>query len=1026
MVLLFAPHAALAQSSITGRVTAQVAGVPLPGVRVTLVNTELGATTGPDGRYVIRNVPAGNAEVRVLRVGFLSQKKPVTVRAGQAATLDFSMDATVVQLSEIVTTATGQQRKVEVGNAVANLGDITKKVEIAPVNNLSDLLVGKTPGVQVLQGNMTGGAPIVKIRGLNSLSLNNDPIYVIDGIRMNSGSIGFGVGGTNSSYLNSLDPNEIQSIEIVKGPSAATLYGTQAANGVVVITTRKGSAGATKWTWFGETGVVDDRNDYPTQSAIWGHDPKTNKSKACVLVTIGQGTCVADSTTTYSALRNSGSTPLALGNRKEVGGNVSGGTEAVRFFVSGDVQNEVGPFEMPGFARASLDSLGTQIRDEWIHPEAFQSENFRANLSATPTAKLDLNVNAGWSNTNQRLPQVDNNIYSIYYSAFNGPGFNFKSDAPGTLGYDPVGSLGEQLNGYGVYSPAQIFQFLTEQGTQRFIGSTDAQWRPFSWMQNQGNIGIDLANRIDMNLCRFGDCPDNGDLRQGTIYKQQTNNRNLSAKLGTTSSWLPVSWAQLRTTFGADYTNVESDFVWGNGDHLPPGGQNVGQAAIISSNSGLQTVSKTLGLYAQEELALNDRLFLTGAFRTDQNSAFGSNYQRVYYPKASLSWLLSDESFFPHFGFMNSFRLRAAYGASGVQPGVTTALQTFAARTANLVLTGPGTIPGATDTPGLIASALGNSQLKPERSSEFEGGFETQLFSNRANLDFTYYHKKTKDALIAQPIAASAAPSALTVTRNLGSIMNSGVEVSLTTTLVNNDAFGWDVTLGGSHNTNKILSLGVTDGKPNPTIGTGATRDSLGLSVNGFFAHPYTYADKDGNGIITPDEVTVSSSYAYYGYSTPRDVISIQNGLDFFGKRLHIQALADYRGGATLYDQTTSFYCRNTNTCANVTNPGTSLKDQAALVAYRYKTPSTAAGYFENGQFWRLREVSASIMLPTVFAQSIRAHDASLLLSARNLHVWTSYTGVDPESNYSAGDVQTDFSTTSPRTYYIARINLHF
>ncbi len=1029
--LLIAPSVMFAQGSIAGHVVDSVSGASLPGVRVSVVNTNLAGTTNADGRYIIREVPAGRTSIRAIRVGFVAQTLPVNVVSGQTTTVDITMNAAVIKLQEMVTTATGVQRRIEVGNSVANLGDISKKVETAPVSSLSDLIVGKTPGVSVLQGNMIGSAPVVKIRGLNSLSLNNDPIYVIDGVRMNSSNTSVGFTGTRVSYLAQLDPNEIQSVEIVKGPSAATLYGTDAANGVIVITTRKGSAGPTQWTWFGEAGAIDDRNTYPTQYADWGHDPTTNALKRCVLVTVGQGSCVIDSTTSYNALRAPGSTPLQLGTRKEVGMNAAGGTSAVRFFVSGDVQNEIGPFHMPVFAQQTLDTMGTKIRGEWLNPEAFQSENFRTNLSAAMTRNVDLNMNAGWINTNQRLPQADNNIYSVYYSAYNGPGFNFKSTAPSSSGlaYNPIGSLGENKNGYGVYSPAQIFQYVPESGTQRFIGSSDATWRPFSWMTNRGTIGLDHAGRNDFRLCRFGDCPNSGTLRQGLVFDQQTNDRNLSAKLITTSTWQATGWSVLKTTFGFDYNNLEEDFVQANGTLLPPGAQNVNQAAIKNASTQLQTVNKTLGLYAQEEIALRDRLFLTGAIRTDQNSAFGTNFQRVYYPKASLSWLLSDESFFKHPDFMNTFRLRMAYGASGVQPGATTALQTFNALTANLAANTSGSATGS-DTPGLIAAALGNPALKPERSSEFEGGFETNLFSSRMNVDFTYYNKKTKDALIAQPIAASAGASSLTITRNLGSVQNTGVELQITTTIVDNPNFGWDLTLGGSHNTNKILSLGLdANGKPNPTIGTGTTRDSVGLSVNGFFAHPYTYSDLNHDGIITPNEVTVSSKYAYYGYSQPRDIGSVQNGIDLFGRRIHLQALLDYRGGATLYNQSTSFYCQQTSTCADVTLPGTSLAAQARLVALRYATapnPTTAAGYLENGQFWRLRELSATVMLPTKFAQSIRAHDASILFAGRNLHVWTKYTGVDPESNYSTGDVQTDFSTTAPRTYYIARVNLHY
>ena len=990
-----------------------------------VVNTSVAATTGADGRYTLRGVPIGTVEIRVLRVGFQEQKKPVTVSSATPTTLDFVMSEAVVQLAEIVTTATGEQRRVEIGNAVTTLGDISKKVETAPVTNLADLMVAKAPGVTVLSGAMTGSTPVVHIRGTNSLSLSNDPIYVIDGVRMNTDNHSAGFSGTRFSYLNDLDPNQIEDIEIVKGPSAATLYGTDAANGVIVITTKKGVTGSTRWTWYGEQGVVQDKNPYAGTYAMWGHDPaKPTTIKRCVLATIGQNQCALDSTTSVNILRDAETTPYHNGGRNEVGGNASGGSSAVRFFLSGDVQNEVGPIHMPEFALRDLDTSGTKIRSEWRNPEAFQSENFRANLSATMTPKLDLNANAGWANINQRLPQVDNNIYSFFYSAYNNPGFRFKSTVPG-MKYDPIGSLGENRNGYGVYSPAQIFQRLSQEGTQRFIGSADAQWRPFTWMQNQAAVGLDLADRNDFRLCRLGECP-NTTLRLGTVTDQQSNDRNFSAKVISTSSWSARSWAQLKTTFGADYNNLEGDFVQSSGQQLPPGGQNVDDAAIRDASTQLQTVNKTLGLYAQEELAVRDRLWVTLAARTDQNSAFGTNFQRVIYPKASVSWIASDEDFFPKFEFLNQLRLRLAYGASGVQPRPTQALRTFGSATANIAVDAPGSAAGK-DTPGLLADRLGNADLKPERSGELEAGFEMRLFRNRANLDFTYYNKKTRDALIDQPIAASSGASRLTITRNLGSVQNTGVEATLTTTLLDTRQLGWDLTIGGSHNTNKIVSMGVdASGKPNPTIGTGTNRDSLGLPVNGVFSRPFTFEDKDGNGIITPDEVTVASGFVYAGYTAPRDIVTIQNGFDLFRRKLHLQALLDYKGGFILNNSTVSFYCQQFLTCYDETHLDTPLDKQARVVALRYEKPNTNWGFLENGQFWKLREVSATLTLPDRLARGIRARDVSLLFAARNLHTWTAYTGVDPESNYGTGDVQTDFSTTAPRRYFILRLNLHY
>jgi TonB-linked SusC/RagA family outer membrane protein len=855
--------------------------------------------------------------------------------------------------------------------------------------------------------------------------VTNNPIYIIDGVRMATNTLNLGTGGTQASFLNDLDPNEIEDIEIVKGPSAATLYGTDAANGVIVVTTKKGKAGATRWTYYGEGGTVDDRNTYPTDYASWGHD-STGKVQRCVLVTESQKTCFLDSLTSFNVFSNPSSTAIRLGHRDQGGMNASGGSDQVRFFISGDLQNEIGPLHMPKFAQATLDTLGTPPRDEWLNPEAFQQQSFRANLNASLSPKFDLNINAGFSNTNQRLPQVDNNTFSYLFSALNNPGFNHVG-----LGYKEIGNLGEFRNGYGSFTPAQTFQDLSQNGTQRFIGSANGQWRPLAWMQNEGTAGVDLANNDFLNLCRFGECPNSGSTRQGSVNAQQQNTRNFSAKLVSNMSWQAKSYLNMKTTAGADYTNQEQDGVGVRGQNLPPGAQAPFQAAVITATNNftsLQTVNKTLGLYLQEQGSFRDRLFLTVAARTDQNSSFGTNFQRVVYPKASVSWLVSDESFFPHFDWLNNFRLRSAYGASGVQPGGTVALQTFNGSTTNTPIVAGVTT--STDTPGLIQSALGNAALKPERSGEFEGGFESSVFTNRVHIDLTYYNKKTHDALINLPIAASAGPASTSVLKNLGSISNSGLELTVNSTILDRRSLGWDITIAASHNSNKILSIGTdSTGKSLPTIGTGTNRDSVGVSVNGFFARPFTFADANGDGIITPDEVTVNPNFQYVGYSVPRDIVSITNGFDLLNRHLRITALVDYKGGYSLFNQTGQFYSQNFATWYSENVKSTSLADQARTVANSSaKNPSTVMGYLENGQFWKLREVSAAVTLPNAFAQRLRARDAQLVFSARNIHTWTKYTGTDPEAGYTTGnqDLQTDFSTTAPPTYFILRANLHY
>jgi outer membrane receptor protein involved in Fe transport len=675
---------------------------------------------------------------------------------------------------------------------------------------------------------------------------------------------------------------------------------------------------------------------------------------------------------------------------------------------------------MPGFSVRRLDSLGVSVRDEWMRPEALQKENFRINLSAAISPTFDLTATAGFAKSDERVPGANNGFFSVQYQSMTSPGFT----GPGP-GYTAKGQLGEDLHGYNGYVPSEMNQMLGQSGVQRVIGSFNASWRPLSWLQSDGILGIDLADRTDLALCRYNECPVQGTLRQGRSSVTHNNDRNFSVKLVNTASWQAKTWAIFKSTAGADYTNIEQDASTATGNILPPGSQRPQDGAIPSVSATLATASKTLGAYLQEQASLRDRLFLTVAVRSDQNSAFGSNFQRVAYPKLSMSWLMSDEPFFPRWSFINQFRVRSAYGASGVQPGATSSLVTFTATTLNV----PGQLgtTSGTDTPALRASTLGNQDLKPETSAEFEGGVDSHMFNNKLNLELTYFSKQTRDALISQPIAPSAGPSSTTVLRNLGSIKNSGVEAVLSATLIDRRDFSWDMTLSGSHISNKIVSLGYdANGLPNKTVGTAANRDSVSVSVNGWFYRPYTYNDDNGDGLLTAAEVHVANDFAYWGYSVPRDIVSIQNGFDLLNRKLRVNALFDYKGGYSLLNNTASIQCAQSNSCPGASKLDATLAQQAANIANRNSNPSSAVGFLESGQYWRFRELSGTLILPSRLAAGLRARDVSLTVAGRNLALWSTYGGPDPEANYGTGDIQTTYSTSGQRRYITARVTLHY
>jgi hypothetical protein len=475
---------------------------------------------------------------------------------------------------------------------------------------------------------------------------------------------------------------------------------------------------------------------------------------------------------------------------------------------------------------------------------------------------------------------------------------------------------------------------------------------------------------------------------------------------------------------------------------LPPGGSTVGAAATRAASNGQPTAVKTLGIYAQEQAGFNDRLFLTAAVRTDQNSAFGTNFQHVVYPKASLSWIVSDEGFFPHYTWLDQLRLRTAYGASGVQPGATAGLILYSPSSVNIP-TKSSTATGGTDTPSLTSSQPGNADLKPETSGEFEGGFDMQFLRHRVNFEYTFWQKKTKNALINVSLAPSSGASQLNPLLNIGSTEGWGHEAQLTAQLWESRRFGWDMLLTGSHFSNKVLDLGIDPSTgqqrvliTNSGSTSGQVRQMVGYPINAQWYRPYTYADANGDGILQVNEVHVDSAFQFFGYRVPRDIFSIQNGFDFLGGKLRVTMMFDYKGGNSILDGANNFQC-NTGpfACRDTQDPTVSLDRQAAAIAKTYGTTlngtnyKSSLGYFRSNQFWKFRELSAVLQLPNAVTSRIRAQQgSSLVFGARNLYTWSSWTGIDPEANYglTQTEAQNEFQTTGLPTYFTVRLNLKY
>ncbi len=1004
---------------ITGRVTDAANGRPIPSAQVQVVGTSLGALTNDQGTYTIRAVPARTVTVRALRVGYAERSGTVAVTGGQTATLNLVMSSSAVSLTPVVTTATGEQRRVEVGNAVATV-DAAKVVEQSPVANINDLLNSRAPGVQLQTSGATGAGARIRIRGTNSLSLSNDPVYIVDGVRIEASSNGgraqsLGVGGTVTSRLNDINPEEIENIEVIKGPSAATLYGTDAANGVIVITTKKGRAGRPQWTAYTEQGGIRYLQDFPTNYSAFGTNIATaangtvtrTPTTTCFLTAVAAGTCTRDSLTTLNILKDKDLTIFGTGYRNQYGLQLGGGSEAVRYFVAGELEGERSPLQLPEFERTRLNQLGRSIAEIVDQPNQMEKKSARINLNASPTSKLDFGLQTSYIDLDQRLPNLDNNLFSPFAQALFGFGYR-------TTG---VTTTGATLNGYRNFTPADIYEESYTQAVNRVLTAANANFRPTDWLSSRANVGVDYIGRRETDICRFATCPDNGTTRLGFSVDSRSEIFQYTSDVNATASFQPLETLGSKTTFGGQYIRNVYTRGQSTGVTLPPGGVTP-PAGSVQSVAATNDETRTLGFFVEQALAWRERLFVTAAMRYDDNSAFGADFSGVVYPKASFSWLVSDESFFPKPAWLDNLRIRSALGESGVRPGTNDALQFLTGgreATARLA---------AADLPGLTLNAPGNANLKPETTREFEGGLEASFFGNRLNTELTYYNKESRNALIARILPPSLGTGATTRFENLGSVTNKGLEALINAQLVQRRAFGWDVTVSGSQNSNKLVDLG---GVP-PQIGA-TIQQRAGFPLNGYWQRPYTYADANGDNIIVASEVTVADSAQFIGYSIPKREITFTNGFDLFDRRFRIQALVDYKGGHYLYNNTERFKCGDATNCRGRLDPTASLAEQARAVA-GFTVPAaqrTLVGYMEKADFVRFRELSATFTAPDAWASRLlRARGLSATLAARNLALFTDYTGMDPESSYGQTDAPNDFLTVPPPSYLSLRLNVRF
>ncbi len=992
---------------ISGRVTDAATGNPVSQVRVLVSGTQNGTLTAENGRYTLRNVPTGTVSLDVNRIGYEPKKLTVTVTVNAPAVADVAITQAAFSLAAVVTTVTGSQRKVELANSTAQIAVADKLAEL-PVTNMGGLLSGRASSVQVVQTGATGTGSRIRIRGQNSFSLSNDPIVVIDGVRATSTTNNaLGVGGSGPSRLDDINPAEIESIEVIKGPSAATLYGTEAANGVIVIKTKRGKAGKTRYTFSAENGQIDNTSKYPDLWSLWGKTSPTAASSICLLTAVAANTCTVDSLSHGNVLNTPGLTPIDKGDRQQYNLQASGGNDQVQFFVSGQTETETGVYKMPA---NEINRLRTQrgvssLPSAQMRPNALARNSLRANLSAQLAKNLFLQVSSAYVNSDLRLPQNEDNANGLMVAALGGAWRGDLRDAQG-----------DSLKGYRSFMMGDVLSQTTTQAINRFINSASAQFTPFTWLATRASVGSDYTNRNDLFLSKVGEGPNTGTTRTGNITSTRADINQQSVDVNGTGTFQLLPWLNSKTSVGMQYIRTAVSNTTGTGIALPPGGVTVSAAATRSSTQ-TRSENRTLGYFIEQQIALDDKLFLTGGVRRDAASAFGQKTNAVYYPKFGASWMVSEYDWFHKPNFINSLRLRGTYGASGQIPGATAAVLFYSA--------GPTTLSGGTDTPGASLGSLGNSELKPEFSAETEFGFDLTAFSGRSNVEITSYNKKTTDALISRLIAPSL--SGLTNQFvNIGNIQNTGIELTYNQKILDQQNIGIDFTLTGSTNKNRMLKLG--QGVSPIASGNRNTQRNLpGYPLYGLWDKNLKYTDANGDGIIVLSEMsaTFADTAVFQGGTFPTREIAFSPSIELFNRKLRFSSQIDSKWGFLKFNNTLRHQCMNGVSCRGRYDKSASLEMQAAALA---TSQSVFTGMFEDGAFTRWREASVSYEMPSKWANALRAERWSVILTGRNLGVSTKYSGVDPEASASNTDTRggEEYFATPPLRYFTFRMNFSF
>jgi len=983
------PNAVLAQTgTISGTVTEATTGDPLPGVNVVLVGLQKGASTDIDGAYEITGVEPGTYDVQASFIGFQSKiQTGVEVIDGEASVVDFVLEEGSLGLDEIVVVGYGEQSRRELTTSVSSISsdDIADRA----VTNAAEALQGTVPGLVVTQNSGSPGQGFsVRIRGIASTG-NNEPLYVVDGLPLPD----------RPEYLN---PNDIQSIDVIKDAAGAAIYGTQGSNGVILITTKKGNSGQTRVNFNAQYGV----SEIPRQiNMLEAAEYATLRNEAAINAGQAPPEEYASPSSFLGQSTNWQDEIFQTGGFQKYTLGVSGGADSFSFRVSGDFTDETGVIETSDYRQINF-----RINTEYNDPSGFFSVG------------ENLAISRDFRNTVPEGDDVNNLLISTLQFSPTEPVRDPSLNT--TDGYTFSGA------GNNARNPVAVLDFRnSEDQSTRLAGNVFGEITPIQGLAVKSDFGLDL---------RYGDNYSFTPLYDVGPNFRNTNN-SVTRYTDRRTSLLWTNTATYRRLFGSRHnmnllagTSAEwnsYEFVQATGRDLPsedPSLRYLQQAVGTPGSNGDLSQSRLLSYFARGNYNFDDRYLLTLVARYDGSTRFGSNNRYGFFPSFSVAWRISEESFMESFEFVDELKLRGGYGINGNDAIGDFLFLTGIEGFRNYVLGQENVYPGVT------VAGSGNPDLKWEESRQTSIGLDASLFDERFTATADFFVKNTKDLLLGVPQLSTSGAQRFGQVQNAGDVQNIGWELALGygDTVLDGD-LSYRITGNIAQASNEVKSLGASSPLTGGNYRNGQiTLTRVGAPIGTFYGYltdglfqtqeevdqanalgdpnqPYQAAgtspgdirfrDLNGDGVVNDEDRTD------LGNPFPDFTFGLNGRIEYRGVDLSF-LLQGVEGNELFaayefYTLGSGVFALEEEALNRWTGPGTSTTMPRLTVDDPNQNTRISDRYVRDGSYLRLKNVTLGYTIPQSLFESIGANvrRARFFVSGQNLLTFTGYNGLDPE-----------------------------